>query len=86
MIDEEIKHRLNMALSPSYIELVDESAKHAGHAGARSGGKHFILKVASPAFRDKSLQEQHRMIYQAMGDLMVQSIHALSIEIIKESV
>ena len=68
-----------MAFSPSQLEVIDESHKHAGHAGARSGGGHFVVNIVSNAFEGKNSIERHRMIYQALGDAMKSEIHALSI-------
>jgi BolA protein len=69
------------ALRPVAIELEDESAQHAGHAGSRpSGGSHWRLAIVSEAFRGKSAVARHRMVYEALGDLMKRDIHALRIE------
>jgi BolA protein len=69
------------ALSPLTLDLRDESGQHAGHAGARpSGGSHWQLTIVSEAFRGKSAVARHRMVYEALGDLMKQDIHALRIE------
>lgn len=76
---ELIKNRLTEALSPLTLEIVDDSAKHAGHAGARSGGGHFLVNIVADAFQDKSLIQRHRLIYDALGDAMQSEIHALSI-------
>ena len=68
------------ALSPTKLELLDESAKHAGHAGAAPGGNtHWKLTIVSAAFAGNPTVARHRMIYQALGDLMQNPIHALSI-------
>jgi BolA family transcriptional regulator, general stress-responsive regulator len=68
-------------LAPVTLELRDESAQHAGHAGARpSGGSHWHLAIVSEAFRGKSPVARHRMVYEALGDLMERDIHALRIE------
>jgi BolA protein len=78
-VADEIRQRLG-ALSPSRLELLDESAKHEGHAGARPGGNtHWKLTIVSAAFAGTSTVERHRMIYNALGDLMQDPIHALSI-------
>ena len=78
-VAEEIRRRLG-ALAPARLELLDESAKHAGHAGAAPGGNtHWKLTVVSAAFAGKSTIARHRMIYQALGDLMQHPIHALEI-------
>jgi BolA family transcriptional regulator, general stress-responsive regulator len=75
-----IKSRLD-ALNPVALHLVDDSAAHAGHAGAReSGGGHFQLTIVSDAFQGKTTVARHRMVYAALADLMQQKIHALQIE------
>ena len=74
-----IRERLTRALQPLELEIIDESAKHAGHAGAASGGGHFIVSIVSPAFEDKTLIQRHRLVYDAVGDIMHSEIHALSI-------
>ncbi|WP_333844246.1 BolA family protein [Pelomicrobium sp.] len=73
-----IRERLQV-LAPEALELVDESALHVGHEGARGGGRHYRLTVISPRFAGQSVMARHRMIYEALGDLMRQEIHALSI-------
>ena len=78
-VADEIRRRLE-ALSPGRLELVDESAKHAGHAGAAPGGNtHWKLTIVSDAFTGTNTVARHRMIYQALGELMQSPIHALSI-------
>jgi BolA protein len=66
-------------LQPSRLELVDESHKHAGHAGARDGRGHFALTVESAQFVGMAPLARHRLVYAALGDLMNTDIHALSI-------
>lgn len=66
-------------LSPDNIQIIDDSAKHAGHAGAKSGGGHYQLRIVSSAFAGQNTVARHRMIYDALGDMMRQQIHALSI-------
>jgi BolA protein len=73
-----IRQRL-AALEPESVVLDDESAQHKGHAGAASGGGHFRLTLVSPRFRNLSTLARHRLVYEAMGDLMQREIHALSI-------
>ncbi len=68
------------ALDPLAIEIIDDSAKHAGHAGARSGGGHYRLRIVSPRFAGRRTMERHRMVYDALGPLMRREIHALSID------
>mgnify|MGYP001814502400 FL=1 len=75
-----IHQRLTRALNPVKLEIVDESAKHAGHAGAASGGGHFIVTIVSTAFENKSLIQRHRLVYDAVDDIMHSEIHALSIQ------
>ncbi|MCF8177035.1 MAG: BolA family transcriptional regulator [Sulfuritalea sp.] len=67
------------ALEPLNIEIIDDSAKHAGHAGARSGGGHYRLHIVSPRFAGCRTMERHRLVYDALGPLMTREIHALSI-------
>ena len=74
---ETIQQRL-IILQPSSLELKDDSAQHAGHAG-NTGGGHFTLKIVSSQFSQKSQIIRHRLIYQALADLIPQQIHALSI-------
>jgi len=57
----------------------DDSASHAGHAGAKSGGGHYVLMIVSPRFVGVSRIERHRMVYAALGPLMQQKIHALAL-------
>jgi BolA protein len=66
-------------LEPESCNLEDESAQHRGHAGAASGGGHFRLTLVSPKFRNLSTLARHRLVYEAMGELMQREIHALSI-------
>ena len=75
-----IRERLTRELHPVKLEIIDESAKHAGHAGAASGGGHFIVNIVSPAFEKKTLIQRHRLVYDAVGDIMHSEIHALSIQ------
>lgn len=72
--------RLNSALSPTSIDLIDDSEKHRGHGGYNPAGEsHFTLNVESFAFAGKSRVERQRMVYAALGDLMRERVHALSI-------
>ena len=76
----EMLRRLNSALSPTFIRLTDDSEKHRGHGGYNpSGESHFSLEVESAAFAGKSRVERQRMIYKALGELMKERVHALSI-------
>jgi BolA family transcriptional regulator, general stress-responsive regulator len=67
------------SLEPHSIEVTDDSASHAGHAGARGGGGHYELTIVSPRFAGKSRIERHRMVYAALGSLMQRDIHALAL-------
>jgi BolA protein len=76
----EMLRRLNSALSPTAIELIDDSEKHRGHGGYNPAGEsHFTLRVESRAFAGTSRVQRQRMIYAALGDLMHERVHALSI-------
>jgi BolA protein len=68
------------ALHPIQIDIVDDSHKHAGHEGARSGGGHYTLQIVSEDFAGKATLARHRMIYSALGEMMKQEIHALNIQ------
>lgn len=75
-----IRERL-AGLKPVTLDLRDESGQHAGHAGSRpEGGTHWQVHIVSEAFRGKSAVARHRMVYEALGDLMHRDIHALRIE------
>jgi BolA protein len=74
---ELIRTRL-AALEPARLEIQDDSAKHAGHAGAKDGG-HYAVRIVSPRFAGLSTMQRHRLVYDAIGDLAQQRIHALSI-------
>lgn len=76
----EMLRRLNSAISPASIQLVDDSEQHRGHGGYNpSGESHFRLQIESPAFAGKNRVQRQRMIYAAIGDLMESRVHALSI-------
>ena len=79
---ELIRERISQALQPSHLEIIDESHLHAGHEGARDGRGHFRVRVASSRFSGLRPLQQHRLIYEAVGDLMETDIHALAIEIV----
>lgn len=76
----EMLRRLTASLAPSRIELVDESEQHRGHGGYNPAGEsHFSLAIESAAFAGKSRVERQRLVYAALGDLMHERVHALSI-------
>jgi BolA protein len=77
----EMLRRLNSALSPTKIELVDDSEQHRGHGGYNPAGEsHFTLKIQSALFAGKNRVERQRMVYAALGELMHERVHALSIK------
>lgn len=76
-MEAEIRQRLE-SLSPSSLSLEDESAQHAGHAGASSGG-HYRLTIVSSRFHGLNAVARHRLVYESLGDLMQKGIHALAI-------
>jgi BolA protein len=78
-VANEIRARL-AKLEPNRLELIDDSARHAGHAGARPEGEsHFRLLIVTKAFTGRSRIERQRMVYHALGDLLRTDVHALSI-------
>ena len=77
----EMTRRLTAALDPTRLQLVDDSEQHRGHGGYNPAGEsHFSLAIESPLFAGKSRVERQRMVYAALGDLMDQRVHALSIK------
>ena len=85
MTTELIKHNLTLAFKPEILEIIDSSAAHAGHAGARAGGGHYHVTIVADAFEGKSAVQRHQLIYQALGDLMKQQLHALGINALSPS-
>jgi BolA protein len=78
-VAKEMRARL-VQLEPQRVELIDESARHAGHAGARPEGEsHFRLVIVAEAFTGRSRIERQRLVYDALGDLLRTDVHALSI-------
>lgn len=77
---ERLRMRLQEALSATSIEIVDDSHKHVGHAGARDGRGHFSVRVVAACFSGLRPVARHRLIYDATGDLFETDIHALSIQ------
>ena len=76
----EMLRRLDSALSPTLVELTDDSEKHRGHGGYNPAGEsHFTLEIESEAFTGKSRVDRQRMIYKALGELMRERVHALQI-------
>jgi BolA protein len=80
-VASEMLGRLNSALVPTQVSLLDDSERHRGHGGYNPAGEsHFTLRIESPAFAGKSRVERQRMVYSALGDLMDGRVHALSIK------
>jgi BolA family transcriptional regulator, general stress-responsive regulator len=77
-VTEQLRAALEQALMPRSLEIVDDSARHAGHAGARAGG-HFRVTLVAEAFRGRSRLERHRLVYDAVAPLMQDGVHALNI-------
>ncbi len=76
-----LEETLRLALHPDFLEVLDDSAKHRGHAGARQGGGgHYIVTVVAPAFEGKTLIEQHRLVNEALKTLFGSEIHALALQ------
>ena len=71
--------RIEAALAPTHLEIIDDSHLHAGHAGAADGRGHFTVIVTSARFAGLRTLQRHRLVYDAVGDLMVTDVHALSI-------
>lgn len=79
-VREEIERRLSDALEPDELSVVDESHRHAGHAGARPEGEsHFRVRIVAAAFAGRTRIERQRMVYAALGDLMRSDVHALAL-------
>ena len=74
----QLRSALEQALAPSTLEIIDDSAAHAGHVGARSGG-HYRVTLVVEAFRGRSRLERHRLVYAAVAPLLAGSVHALNI-------
>jgi BolA protein len=75
---EMIRQNLEEKLTPQSLEIIDDSHKHAGH-GSAGGMGHFTINICAAAFEGKPLLQRHRLVYDALGELMQTEIHALSI-------
>ena len=76
---EQMRARFEAALAPVELTLEDDSAMHAGHAGAASGGGHYNLRIVSLQFEGLKLVTRHRLVYDSVHDMMHKEIHALAI-------
>ena len=74
----QLRSAIERALAPASLEIVDDSARHTGHPGARGGG-HFRVTLVSEAFRGRTRLERHRLVYAAVAPLMSGAVHALNI-------
>lgn len=83
-IAQQIHQRLSERLQATALEVIDESAQHAGHAGASPSGRgsHIRVRVASPLFTDLGRVQRHRLVYDALQDFIDRGLHALAIEVI----
>jgi len=80
-VTEQISQLLQSALQPDSVQVIDDSAKHAGHAGARPGGQtHFTVRVVSQQFKGLSRIARHRLVYDALKPLFAEGLHALAID------
>jgi BolA protein len=79
MLRDQLIAALQSQLAPTRLELVDDSAAHAGHAGAREGA-HFELRIVSPRFAGLSRVARHRLVYDAVRPWMAEGVHALAID------
>ena len=75
-----IRSLLEAELAPLHLEVIDDSAKHAGHAGARGGAGHYRVRILSERFRGLPVLARHRLVYETLRELIPDEIHALSIE------
>jgi BolA protein len=74
-----LRAALESALNPSELTIIDDSARHAGHPGAQSGG-HYQVSLVAEAFRGRSALERHRLVYAAVAPFLAGEVHALNIQ------
>lgn len=77
---ERIKAMLEKAFAGARVTVQDDSARHAGHAGAQGGAGHFLVRIVSQEFNGRSRLERHRLVYGALAEMLPRDIHALKIE------
>jgi BolA protein len=83
VVADSLKRKLDAALTPTRLEIVDDSARHAGHAGSREGGEtHFNIVIASAAFSGVGRVQRQRMVYAALAEELAGPVHALSVKAI----
>jgi len=76
---DQIRTRLEAAFAPEHLEIFDDSHLHEGHAGAKEGKGHYRVRIVSAQFATARPVERHRMVFQALGEMMETDIHALSV-------
>jgi BolA protein len=83
-VADQMALRLREKLAPTQLEVLDESAAHAGHAGSNGSafGSHFRVRIASPLFTDKPRVARHRLVYDALQEFIDQGVHAIAIEVL----
>lgn len=81
---QSVHERITQHLHPTFLEVMDESAQHAGHSGSngRAEGTHFRVRIASPQFDGRPRVAKHRLVYDALQEFIDQGLHALAIEIV----
>ena len=81
---DQMAQRLRDVLQPEHLEVLDESGRHAGHAGANGSGfgTHFRVRIASPLFTGRTRVARHRLVYDALQDFIAQGVHAIAIEVV----
>jgi len=84
-VREQIESILRGRFQPTQLEILDDSARHAGHAGAASGGGHFEVLIVSAEFEGKTLLDRHRMVNEALRKMIGREIHALGLKTLSPS-
>ena len=79
-LEKEVYQRLSDAFSPTVLEVINESDQHKGHAGAQGGAQHLYIRIVSAQFSSINVVQRHRLIYNAVSDLMPDQIHAVRID------
>ena len=81
-VEQEMREKLEAAFQPAYLDIIDESEAHRGHAGYTEGGQsHFRIKITATAFEAMSRLDRHRALHRALGPDLIGRIHALALEI-----
>jgi len=80
---DHIRDKLQQAFAPQYLEVIDESDQHIGHAGHQGGGRHFAIHISAMSFDGMSTVEAHRLIYKALDEMIPDQIHALKIKVVR---